>query len=171
VTSSHRGYGDCAELASVDPTDARCARLKGVVCVQPPACRTGPNTDRSSLAGIVTERAAGIAPADPVPQSRLSTLRNHTVPERFCRLIRPLTRLRAAIVPSGNLGATASVLWRRMVLPLISAAIAGSSGAGMVSAALMALTLLSVAKCRSPQLYRFAEPSRCHDTPVQGDHY
>src|SRR4051794_22406704 len=26
----------------VDPTDARCARLKGVICVRPRACRVGP---------------------------------------------------------------------------------------------------------------------------------
>jgi hypothetical protein len=29
--------------ASVDPNDARCARLKGLVCVRPPADRAGPN--------------------------------------------------------------------------------------------------------------------------------
>jgi len=28
--------------ASVDPTDARCAKSKCIVCVQPPVCRAGP---------------------------------------------------------------------------------------------------------------------------------
>jgi len=33
---------------AVDVTDARCARLKGVVCVRPPAYRAGPNAGRPS---------------------------------------------------------------------------------------------------------------------------
>jgi hypothetical protein len=38
--------------ASVDPTDARCAKLQGVVRVPPPACRAGPNAAPHVLARI-----------------------------------------------------------------------------------------------------------------------
>jgi hypothetical protein len=47
--------------ASVDPTDARCAKLKGVVCVRPPAWLAAPNTAPPSQADTRTVRAAGIA--------------------------------------------------------------------------------------------------------------
>jgi hypothetical protein len=48
--------------ASVDPTEARCARLNGVVCVRPPAYQAAPNAGWPSYAGVGTDRAAGIAP-------------------------------------------------------------------------------------------------------------
>ena len=51
-------------VASVDHTEARCAKLKGVVCVSPPACRAGPKAALPSQAGTGMERAAGIAAPD-----------------------------------------------------------------------------------------------------------
>ena len=63
-----RGSPARGVTASVDQTDAHCARLERVVCVRSPASLPGPNADWPGKAGIGMEQAAGIAPEVAITQ-------------------------------------------------------------------------------------------------------